>query len=385
MDNIIPPSDPTFHIYTKLGYRPVEELIGMQSILKDNHYMLWIPQALAGMDLKEKLIKLIFNLQRKRAVIEMKDNEEMVKRTIDEFRGVYLTLERMFESELDLKKEDPLMRFMFTKFVTKLMGFSRRISRLLGYTGGESLEQIKIRDDVLKLKAQTCCLWGPKEARVEILEPEAAEIPRAMGINLTAFVESLPLYNRPYLREAQKDGLVPPEENLRIRDLMELGFDPTRLREWNSPTGELILERAWPRFEASLSHRAAWLRELSRQLGFTSFDGARVLVNPPLFLASHLGNLYVCRRKIRGIHLEEALDQLRLAPHLVNINQMARIDRKLVSIAGSIKLWLEQRVPAWMKGEVEELAVFVPWDLERNFPEVMIEPGGVCVDRVWLA
>jgi hypothetical protein len=38
-----------------------------------------------------------------------------------------------------------------------------------------------------------------------------------------------------------------------------------------------------------------------------------------------------------------------------------------------------------MKGEVDELAIFVPWDLERNFPQVMVEPARVSIERVWLA
>lgn len=59
------------------------------------------------------------------------------------------------------------MRFMFTKFAARLVGFRRRrISHLLGYTGGESLEEIAVDHRILGLPIQPFSLWGPREARL---------------------------------------------------------------------------------------------------------------------------------------------------------------------------------------------------------------------------
>jgi GNAT superfamily N-acetyltransferase len=130
LDNIIPPEDPTFDVYTKLGWLPIEDLIDVPEGLDRGHYMVYNPSSLKKDLLKLKLPKLIFNLKKKRPVIEMQDNELMVRRTIEEFNDIYRALERLFQKELETGRSTPLMRFMFTKFTTKLLGFQRRIQEL---------------------------------------------------------------------------------------------------------------------------------------------------------------------------------------------------------------------------------------------------------------
>jgi hypothetical protein len=84
----------------------------------------------------------------------MQDNELMVQRTIQEFNQIYLALERIFRKEQEEGPATLLMRFMFTKFTTRLLGFQRRIQELLGYTGGESLKQINLSREVCSLPIQ---------------------------------------------------------------------------------------------------------------------------------------------------------------------------------------------------------------------------------------
>ncbi|MGQ9859256.1 MAG: GNAT family N-acetyltransferase [Thermodesulfobacteriota bacterium] len=385
LDNIIPPQDPTFHIYTKLGYKPVEQIIGLQPMLRDNNYMVWIPNGFGDWDMGEKLLKLLFNLQRKRAVIDMKDNEAMVERTIEEFRSVYRTLQSIFKAELSSGKASPLMRFMFTKFATKLLGFRRRITRLLGYTGGESLEQIRIGEEVGRLVAHPWSLWGSSESRVEVLDPSLPSLPRGLLRDPTGFVEGLPIYRRPYLGQGLALSHALESLEIRISDLLNLGFDPTRLREWETGDGSFVFERSWPRFERALIQRASWLRELASQSSGIRFAKAELRVNPPLAFLNHRGNLYILRRKVEGIHLEEAVDQLRGAPHLVEMNRLAGIDRALLKVGKAVREWMGQRLPASARGEVEDMTIFVPWDLERNFPRLQVEPEGVAIDMVWVA
>ena len=135
--------------------------------------MVFVPDSIQTHDLKNKLIKSLFNLNKKRPVIDMHDNEDMVKRTIEEFRSVYQALEELFNAEISSGTSNPLMRFMFTRLTTKLIGFRRRIASLIGYTGGESLEQISFSDRIKELhilpyslwksENDTCGIWGDKE------------------------------------------------------------------------------------------------------------------------------------------------------------------------------------------------------------------------------
>ena len=161
LDNIIPPEDPTYDLYTKLGWKSIEELIGDSN--GDGDYMVFIPSSVAPSDLKDKLRKLLYKVKKKRSVIDMHDNESMVKRTIEEFESVHSVLEKLFEIELSTGIVTPFMRFMYTKFATKVLGFQRRITTLLGFTGGESLEQISISDRIKDLPVQSYSLWDSKE------------------------------------------------------------------------------------------------------------------------------------------------------------------------------------------------------------------------------
>ncbi len=136
LDNIIPAQDPTFNLYSKQGWQPVEDLIGSPAGHPTGHYMVYRPPTLKSNDLAVKLPKLLFNLRKKRPVLDMQDNEGMVKRTIAEFNQIYLALEKLFQEELARDRPTPLMRFMFTKLTTRFLAFRRRIQELLGYTGG---------------------------------------------------------------------------------------------------------------------------------------------------------------------------------------------------------------------------------------------------------
>ena len=160
LDNIIPQEDPTYDIYTKLDWKPVEEITGTRSKETSGLYMVYVPPSLAGKDIKDAVIKLVYHLKRKRHVIDMRDNEVMVQRTIEEFQSLYSALLTYFEEKILNGESDSLMQFMFTRYVTKLLGFKRRISQLLGYTGGESLGQIVLHPEIRELPAQS---YAPRE------------------------------------------------------------------------------------------------------------------------------------------------------------------------------------------------------------------------------
>ncbi len=104
---------------------------GTPTVNGDGVYLVYIPPALAGKDLRGAVLKLLHHIKRKRPHIDMRDNEAMVKRTIEEFKDLYAALLSYFEKAITNGEEAPVMRFMFTRFVTKLIGFRRRIAQLL--------------------------------------------------------------------------------------------------------------------------------------------------------------------------------------------------------------------------------------------------------------
>ena len=132
LNNIIPSEDPTYDIYLKQSWKPIQTIVGNSLLDKNDHYMIFIPPALEGKDLKEPVLRLLYHLKRRLTVIHVRENEIMVERTIAEFRDLYQTLLTYFEPEIRKGEASPFMRFIFTRFVTKLIAFRRRIGNLRG-------------------------------------------------------------------------------------------------------------------------------------------------------------------------------------------------------------------------------------------------------------
>ena len=104
-----------------------------------------------------------------------------------------------FESEIRKKEPAPFMRFMFTRFVTKLIAFRRRIGDLIGYTGGDSLEQIMLAPEIAALPVQS---YSPDElaSKPSFVSGDRElymRLPRTIKTHPARSIESLPNYNRP--------------------------------------------------------------------------------------------------------------------------------------------------------------------------------------------
>lgn len=387
LDNIILPEEPTYNIYTNLGWKRIEDLIGDSPINGEGHYMVFLPTSCKIPDLKERLIKLLFKVKKKRPVIDMHDNESMVKRTIAEFRSVYGALEHLFEMELSTGTSTPFMCFMFTKFVTKVLGFRRRIATLIGYTGGESLEQISISDRIKVLPIQPYSLWGSEENRAEIWGEDGIirSLPEQLKKEPTLCIEALPLYRRPYLLSWMRKKGIEQSHSMKISDLLELEFDPTKLREFRHEEVDYIFERISPLFLPSIEKKIKWLKRMADPLSRIRFHKATLQTNPPLAIIKERGNVYILRKKVKGIHLEEALDQLRTAPHLTGMNRAVGIDHVLVSTINEIKGWVKKRSHPGSCEEIEDLTFFIPWELGKNIPRIHVDISGVSLDRLWIA
>ena len=115
------------------------------------------------------------------------------------------------------------------------------------------------------------------------------------------------------------------------------------------------------------------------------FRNATIRINPPIAILSDKGNVYILRRKVEGIHSDEALDQLRTSSYLKEMNRSAGIDRAVIVTINEIKELLVKGFDSSLSEEIEDLTFFVPWDLERNIPKVTVDIAGVSLDTIWIA
>lgn len=84
----MPPDAPAYGIYAKLGWRPIEEFIGPAGVDGDGCYVAFVPTSVRKSDLNCRLVKTLLKVRKKRPVIDMYDNECMVRRTVKEFQSV---------------------------------------------------------------------------------------------------------------------------------------------------------------------------------------------------------------------------------------------------------------------------------------------------------
>ncbi|MBI5571071.1 MAG: hypothetical protein HY914_14095 [Desulfomonile tiedjei] len=387
LDNIIPREDPTYDIYVKLNWRPIEEVTLSPGSAEDGVYMIFLPPNLAEKDLKDPVLKLVHHLKRKRPAIDMRDNELMVERTIREFKEVYAALLAYFKHELERGEQTALMRFMFTRFVTKLLGFRRRIGQLLGYTGGESLLQIVLDPGIRSLPVQS---YAPRELAgqpsFEFGDRQLwHDLPDVLKKYPARMVESLPNYRRPSLVSWMENKGISSSDTLTIGDLLDLGFDPTRLKEFTFDGEEFIFERVQPRMLAQIQKKKELLERIGPELNGKRVRNALVKCNPPLLVIRDRGNGYVLRRKVEGIHWEEATEQLQVEPRLQGLNRSLGIEKLILSTVRRTAEWLGSRLSPEESPVLEDLTYFVAWNLDRNQPKLQVDFAGSSVESIWIA
>jgi len=386
LDNIIPPEDPTYDIYLKQSWKPVEEIIGHLMLYKDDNYMIFIPPTLAGKDLKQPVLKLMYHLKRRRAVIDIRDNETMVKRTMSEFRDLYQTLSTYFGTEQNNPQSSLFMRFLFTRFVTKFIAFRRRIEDLLGYTGGESTEQITLDARIEKLQVKS---YAPRELvkknAVGIGDLKLlSRLPEDLKKEPARIIESLPNYRRPNFMAWLKERGKAYKDSLTLGDLMDLGFDPTRLKEITIDDEEYIFERIQARQIEELQKRNELLEQISSRMSNVKVKSALLKTNPILVIIRDRGNGYVLRRKIDGIHMEEALEQLQSDPRLITTNEATRIDKVLLATVKEATDIISSHLGVGRELISDQLTPFVSWDLKNNQPRMVIDFGASYLESLWM-
>ncbi len=387
LDNIIPNDDPTFDIYVKHDWSPAFAITGSEDAESDGVYMVYVPSAFRDRELKEPVTRLLHHLKRKRPAIDMRENELMVGRTIAEFKELYSALIGYFRKELDDGEPNLLMNFMFTRFVTKLLGFSHGIGQLLGYTGGESLGQIVLDPAVKTLPVQS---YAPRElASNPSFVDGDTELWLKLGDTVknhpARVIESLPNYRRPSLVAWMESRGRTSSHTLTIGDLMDIGFDPTRLKEIEIDGEEYIFERVQARIIRRIERKRLLFQRLASQLAGRRIRQTLLMVNPPLVVIRDRGNGYVLRKKVPGIHWEEAVEQLQTSPSLADLNQSMRVDRMITSTVSRATEMLAKLT----NGEAEDLipciTFFVPWNLESNQPKIAVDFSSQYIESIWIA
>ena len=101
---------------------------------------------------------------------------------------------------------------------------------------------------------------------------------------------------------------------------MDLGFDPTRLKEIVIDDIPFIFERMQPRQLRELKERIRILERAGEKMRGLTAGKAKVAVNPPVMVIRTITSAYVLRRKVPGIHWEEAVAQLQGNPDLKPLN-----------------------------------------------------------------
>jgi glyoxylase-like metal-dependent hydrolase (beta-lactamase superfamily II) len=387
LDNIIPSDDPTYDIYLKYLWKPIQALIGDSLSDTSENYMIFVPPALEGKNLREPVLRLLYHLKRKRTVIHMRENERMVERTIAEFKELYRTLLTYFEKEIRHGESSSFMGFMFTRFVTKLIAFRRRIGDLVGYTGGESMEQITLAPEVARLEVKS---YPPRElAQGKALANGDLAIlnglPEDLMSNPAPFIESLPNYRRPsfmaWLNEKGKAYGTP----LTLGDLMDLGFDPTRLKEITIHGEPFIFERMQARQLRGLRKKNKLLERIASEMCGAKVSNAPLQTNPVLLVIRDRGNAYVLRRKISAIHWEEAVAQLQTHPRLKALNATLRADDLYRTAVCAANEAIADRLGLKSETIHDQLTTFVSWDLKNNQPKLVIDFDGTFLESVWMA
>ncbi len=387
LDNIIPGDDPTYDIYLKHLWKPIQTLIGDSLSDTDDNYMIFVPPALEGRNLREPVLRLLYHLKRKRTVIHVRENERMVERTIVEFRELYRTLLTYFEKEIHLGESSSFMRFMFTRFVTKLIAFRRRIGDLVGYTGGESMEQITLVPEVARLEVKS---YPPRElAQGKALGNGDLAVlnglPEGLMSNPAPFIESLPNYRRPSFMAWLEDQGKSYDSPLTLGDLMDLGFDPTRLKEITIHGEPFIFERIQTRQLRGLRKKNTLLERIASEMSGAKVSNAPLQTNPVLLVIRDRGNAYVLRRKISAIHWEEAVDQLQTHPRLKALNATLRADDLYRTAVRAANEAIADRLGLKSETVHDQLTTFVSWDLKNNQPKLVIDFDGTFLESVWMA
>ncbi|MEA3398642.1 MAG: MBL fold metallo-hydrolase, partial [Patescibacteria group bacterium] len=301
LDNIIPEDNPAYGIYAKNKFISIRKIISEDKSAQNRNFMIYIPFGVRLGSIRKKISQTLYHIDRKEELIAIRDNEAAVKKTIAEFKSLKKAIEDYFSNQPLDSEERVIMRFMYTRFITKLIAFKRNLKSLFGYTGGESMEQIVIPPEALKLKIRSYLPNGYSgKARIifcaDDFDPDY--LSEEIKIRPAESISKLPNYRRPIFLSWAKQNNLKPDFDLTVKDLLDLGFDPTRLKEINANHTDYIFERiqAW-QVEEIMNRQKRLQSALAKikMVGETFIE-----INPIVLIIEDCGNAYLLRQKVNG-------------------------------------------------------------------------------------
>ena len=114
-------------------------------------------------------------------------------------------------------------------------------------------------------------------------------------------------------------------------------------------------------------------------------ENAWLKTNSPLLVINDNVNTYVLRRKVSGVHWEEAVEQLQVDPKLKDFNTSMGIDRMIISTLRESHKLIEKQFDLDGQALNDFLTCFVSWDLGENRPKLMVDAAGAYFESIWLA
>jgi hypothetical protein len=172
---------------------------------------------------------------------------------------------------------------------------------------------------------------------------------------------------------------------LTIGDFMDLGFDPTRLKEITIDGKGFIFERIQARQLPDLKRKKEMLNHLTLRTPGLRAQNAKLRVNPPLVAIRDRGNAYVLRHKVSGIHWEEAVEQLQGSSHLKRLNASMKIDKTVVNTVHKANEIVAKHLGIRNEKLFNMMAFFVSWDLKSNQPKLMVDVLDTFLESIWIA
>jgi len=148
---------------------------------------------------------------------------------------------------------------------------------------------------------------------------------------------------------------------------------------------DYIFERIQARQLPEMERKKRLLETFGSRISGLRVRGAGLTVNPPLLWIRDRGNAYILRRKIDGIHWEEAVEQLQTSRDLKSLNKSLNLNRIIIDSVGEVIDTVSEREGIKRETMRDMFAYFVSWDLGKNSPRVLIDFTTTSLEKVWIA
>ena len=134
-----------------------------------------------------------------------------------------------------------------------------------------------------------------------------------------------------------------------------------------------------------MESKKEFLTNASRNEPHFQIRNTRVRFNPPLLIIRDRGNAYVLRRKVPGIHWEEALEQLQTTPALKDLNNHLGLERIISRAVAKVMEKLRSSLNGVDENVVDPSGIFVSWDLKINQPRVLVDISNSHLETLWVS